>query len=92
MVRFLVLALVDVLLSGVQRCVQLALAGKDGVLRLWDDAGIRELAFEGLDLLLSWLRALEQHLDRVRTRTRYRVFFDQFTVPLAERYHELHRR
>ncbi len=89
MVRFLVLALVDVLLTGVRRCVLLALAGKDEVLRIWDDAGVREFAFEGLDFLLSWLRALEQHLDRVRTRTRYRVFFDQFTAPLAERYRAL---
>ena len=91
MVRFLVLALVDVLLSGVRRCVLLALAGKDVVLRLWDDAGVREFVFQVLDFLLAWLRALEQHLGRVRTRTRYRVFYDQFTAPLAERYHTLHR-
>jgi hypothetical protein len=61
------------------------------VLRLWDHAGLRELAFEGLDFLLSWLRALEQYLDRVRSRTRYRVFFDQFTESLTERYRSLRR-
>ena len=91
MVRSLVLMLVDLLLTGVRQCVLLALAGKAAVLRLWDNAGVRELAFEGLDFLLAGFRALEQYLDRVRTRTRYRVFFDQFTRPLAERYRGLHR-
>ncbi len=91
MVRFLFLALVDLLLSGVQRAVDLALAGKAVVLRLWDDAGVRELAFEGLDFLLVRFRVLEQYLGRVRTRMRYRVFFDQLTAPMAERYRSLRR-
>jgi hypothetical protein len=90
-VRYLVLALVDLLLAGVRRCVRLALAGKAAVLRLWDDAGARELLFEGLDFLLAGFRALEQYLDRVRTRTRYRVFFDQLTAPMARRYRNLRR-
>jgi hypothetical protein len=91
MVRFLILALVDLLLAWVRRWLQLALAGRAAVLRLWNDAGVRELAFEGLDFLLSWLRALEQYLERVRTRTRYRVFFDRFTAPLAGRYRSVRR-
>jgi hypothetical protein len=90
-VRFLILAVVDLLLAGVRQCVLLALAGKAAVLRLWDDAGVRELAFEGLDILLGWLRALEQYLGRVRRRMRYRVFFDQLTTPMAERYRALRR-
>ena len=91
MVKSLVLLLVDLLLSGVRRCVHLALAGKAAVLRLWDNTGARDLAFEGLDFLLRWLRALEQYLDRVRTRMRYRVFFDQLTAPMSERYRRLRR-
>ncbi len=91
MVRILFLALVDLLLAGVRRCVGLALAGKDAILRLWDDAGARELVFEALDFLLSWLRSLELYLGRVRTRMRYRVFFDQLTTPMAERYRNLRR-
>ena len=91
MVRSLVLMLVDLLLAGVRRCVLLALAGKAAVLRLWDNAGVRELAFEGLDFLLAGFRALEQYLDRVRTRMRYRVFFDQLTTPMAERYRSMRR-
>ncbi len=91
MVRYLLLELVDLLLSGVRRCLHLALAGRAAVQRLWDNAGVREFAFEGLDFLLSWLRVLEQYLDRVRTRTRYRVFFDQFTAPMAERLRSLRR-
>jgi len=90
-VRFLFLALVDLLLTGVRRCVRLALAGKAAVLRLWDDAGVRELAFEGLDFLLAGFRALELYLDAVRTRMRYRVFFDQFTAPMSERCRRLRR-
>jgi hypothetical protein len=90
-VRALFLALVDLLLSGVRWCVRLALSGKAAVLRLWDDAGVRELAFEGLDHLLAGFRALELHLDRVRTRMRYRVFFDRFTAPLSERYRRMRR-
>jgi hypothetical protein len=91
MVRILFLALVDLLLAGVRRAVGLALAGKDAVLRLWDDTGARELLFEGLDFLLSWLRARELYLKRVRTRMRYRVFFDQLTAPMAERYRSSRR-
>jgi hypothetical protein len=91
MVRTLFLALVDLLLAGVRRAVDLALAGKAAVLRLWDNAGVRELAFEGLDFLLTGFRALEEYLDRVRTRMRYRVFFDQLTVPMAERYRSLRK-
>jgi hypothetical protein len=91
MVRSLLLALVDLLLFGVQWCVGQAMAGKAAVQRLWHDAGVRELLFEGLDFLLGWLRALEQYLGRVRTRTRYRVFFDQFTAPMAARYRSLRR-
>jgi hypothetical protein len=90
-VRSLVIALVDLLLCGVERCVLLALAGKAAVLRLWDDAGVREFAFERLDFLLAWLRALAQYLHRLRTRTRYRVFFDRFTAELAGRYRTLRR-
>jgi hypothetical protein len=86
MVRYLFLTLLELLLTGVQRCVLLALAGKAAVLRLWDNAGVREFAFEGLDWLLAGFRALEQYLGRVRTRLRYRVFFDQLTAPMAERY------
>ena len=89
--RFLFLALVDLLLAGVRRAVGLALAVKDAVLRLWDDTGARELLFEGLDFLLSWLRTRELYLNRVRTRMRYRVFFDQLTSPMSERYHRLRR-
>jgi hypothetical protein len=91
MVRTLFLALIDLLLAGVRRTVSLALYGKAAALRLWDDAGARELLFEGLDFLLGWLRALEQYLGWVRTRTRYRVFFDQFTAPMAARYRSLRR-
>jgi hypothetical protein len=91
MVRYLLLELLDLLLSGVRRCLLLVPAGRAAVLRLWDNAGLRELAFEGLDFLLLRLRAAEQYLDRVRTRTRYRVFFDQFTAPLAQRYRSLRR-
>jgi len=91
MVRTLFLALVDLLLAGVRRAVDLALAGKAAVLRLWDNAGVRELAFEGLDFLLTGFRVLEEYLDRVRTRMRYRVFFDQLTVPMAERYRSLRK-
>lgn len=91
MVRSLFLALVDLLLSGARWAVGLALNGKAAVLRLWDDAGVRELAFEGLDFLLVRFRALELYLDRVRTRMRYRVFFDQLTAPMAERYRSLRR-
>jgi hypothetical protein len=90
-VKYLPLVLVDLLLSGVRRCVLLALAGKAAVLRLWDNTGVREIAFEGLDWLLAGFRALEQYLDRVRTRTRYRVFFDRFTAPLAQRYRTLQK-
>ncbi len=89
--RYLFLALLELLLTGVRHCVRLALAGKTAVLRLWDDAGVRELAFEGLDFLLVGFRALEQYLDRVRTRLRYRVFFDQLTTPMAQRYRSLRR-
>jgi len=91
-VRYLVLSLVDLLLSGVRWCVDLALAGKTAVLRLWADAGIRELAFEGLDFLLRWLRAQEQYLGRLRTRMRYREFFEQLTAPMSERYRSLRKR
>ncbi len=91
MVRILFLALVDLLLAGVRRAVGLALAGKDVLLRLWGGTGARELLFEGLDFLLSWLRARELYLNRVRTRMRYRVFFDQLTAPMAERYHSSRR-
>jgi hypothetical protein len=91
MVRRLILALLELLLAGVRRSSFLALAGKTAVLRLWDDAGIRELFFEGLDFLLACFRALELYLDRVRIRMRYRVFFDQFTAPLGERYRRLRR-
>ncbi len=91
MVRFLVLALVDLLLAGVRWCVRQALAGKAAVQRLWDDAGIRELAFEGLDFLLAGFRALELYLDRVHIRMRYRVFFDQVTAPMSERYRRMRR-
>jgi len=87
----LFLTLVDLLLSGVRRAVGLALAGKAAVLRLWDDAGVRELAFEGLDFLLARFRALETYLGQVRTRMRYRVFFDQLTTPMAVRYRKLRR-
>jgi hypothetical protein len=90
-VRSLVLVLVDLLLAGARRCVLLALAGKAAVLRLWDGGGVRELAFEGLDFLLSCFRGLEQYLDRVRTRTRYREFFDQLTAPMGKRYRSLRR-
>ncbi len=89
MVRYLFLALLELLLTGVRRCARLALAGKTAVLRLWDDARVRELAFEGLDFLLFRFRSLEMYLDRVRTRLRYRVFFDQLTAPMAERYRSL---
>ena len=91
MVRFLFLALVDLLLAGVQGCVRLALAGKAAALHLWDDAGVRELAFEGLDHLLAGFRALELYLDRVRTRMRYREFFDRLTAPMSTRYRRLRR-
>ena len=89
--RCLVLALVDLLLVGVQWCVRRALAGKTAAQRLWDDAGVRELLFEALDFLLAGFRALELYLDRVRTRMRYRVFFDQLTAPMSERYRNLRR-
>ncbi len=91
MVRYLFLTLLDLLLTGVRRCVRLALAGKNAVLRLWDDVGARELAFEGLDYLLARFRTLELYLGRVRTRLRYRVFFDQLTAPMAVRYRSLRR-
>ena len=91
MVRFLVLALVDLLLAGVRWCVLQALSGKAAVQRLWENAGVRELAFEGLDFLLAGFRALELYLDQVRTRMRYRVFFDQLTAPMSERYRNLRR-
>jgi hypothetical protein len=90
-VRSLFLALVDLLLAGVQRGVRLALSGKAVVLRLWEDAGVRELAFEGLDYLLAGFRALELHLDQVRTRMRYRVFFDRLSAPMSERYRSIRR-
>ena len=91
MVKYLFLSLVDLLLSGVQHCVRLALAGKNAVLRLWDDVRARELAYEGLDYLLARFRSLEMYLNGVRTRLRYRVFFDQLTVPMAERYRRLRK-
>ena len=91
MVRYLVLTLVDLLLTMVRRAVNLALDGRAAVLRLWADAGARELAFEALDALLAMFRTLELYLDRVRTRVRYRVFFDQLTMPMAERYRRLRR-
>ena len=91
MVRFLFLALVDLLLTGVRQAVRLAMDGKAAVLRLWDNAGVRELAFEGLDFLLIRFRTLELYLDRVRTRLSYRVFFDQLTAPMVERYRRLRR-
>jgi hypothetical protein len=90
-VRFLALTLVDLLLAGVRHLLQLVLSGKAAVLRLWVDAGARDLLSEGLDFLLGGLRSLEKYLGRVRTRTRYRVFFYQFTVRLAERYRSLRR-
>ena len=89
--RFLVLALVDLLLAGVRWCVRQALAGKAAVQRLWEDAGARELLFEALDSLLASFWTLELYLDRVRTRMRYRVFFDQLTAPMSERYRRLRR-
>ena len=89
--RFLFLALVDLLLTGVRQAVRLAMDGKAAVLRLLDDAGVRELAFEGLDFLLIRFRTLELYLDRVRTRLSYRVFFDQLTAPMVERYRRLRR-
>jgi hypothetical protein len=85
------LSLVDPLLSGVRWCVDLALAGKTAVLRLWDDAGALELAFKGLDFLLRWLRVLEQYLNRLRSRMRYREFFEEFTAPMSERYRSLRK-
>ena len=91
MVSCLFLALVDLLLTAVRRAVSLALAGKDAVLRLWDDAGARELLFEVIEFLLGWFRALELYLGRVRTRMRYRVFFDRLTTPMSERYRRLRR-
>jgi hypothetical protein len=90
-VRSLFLALVDLLLAGVQRGVRLALSGKAAVLRLWEDAGVREFTFEGLDFLLAGFRALELHLDQVRTRMRYRVFFDRLSAPMSERYRRVRR-
>jgi hypothetical protein len=90
-VRFLVLALVDLLLAGVRWCVLQALAGKIAVQRLWDDAGAWELLFGALDFLLASFRTLERYLDQVRTRMRYRVFFDQLTAPMSERYRNLRR-
>jgi hypothetical protein len=90
-VRYLFLGLVDLLLIGVRRAFAWAMSGKAAVLRLWADTGARELLFVPLDFLLAVFRALELHLDRVRTRMRYRVFFEEFTTPLAERCRRLRR-
>jgi len=90
-VRFLFLSLLDLLLSLVRRAVGLVPAGRAAVLRLWQNAGFRELLFEGLDSLFTTFRALELYLDGLRTRTRYRVFFDQLTTPMGERYRRLRR-
>jgi hypothetical protein len=91
MVRRLALALLDLLLEGVRWVVRLALSGKDAALRLWDQTGLRELLFKVLDFLLADFRALERYLDRVRTRMKYRVFFDHLTTPMKERYRRLRR-
>jgi hypothetical protein len=87
-----VLTLVDLLLAGVRWCVDQVLGGKDAVLRLWDGAGGGQLAFEILNSLLGRLRELERYLDRLRTRMRYREFFEQLTAPMSERYRSLRKR
>ncbi len=89
--RFLVLTLVDLLLAGVRWCVLQALAGKAAMQRLWDNAGTWEWLLGALDSLLASFRTLELYLDQVRTRMRYRVFFDQLTAPMSERYRNLRR-
>jgi len=91
MVSLLFLALVDRLLAAVRRAFALAMAGKVAVLRFWDDAGVRDLLFEGLDFLLACIRALDSYLGQVRMRMRYRVFFDQLSAPMSERYRRLRR-
>jgi hypothetical protein len=90
-VRILFLGLLDLLLAGVREAYRLAVAGKGALLRLWADAGARELLFEVLDSLLAMFRTAEFYLDRLRTRMRYRVFFDQLTAPMSVRYRRLRR-
>ena len=91
MVRWLLLGLLDLLLAGVRRAFAWAMDGRAAVLRLWDDAGVRELLFEVLDYLLETFRTLEIYLDRIRTRVRYRIFFEEFTAPMAARYRQRRR-
>ena len=91
MLSYLFLALVDLLLTGARRAVSLALAGKEAVLRLWDGTGARAILFETIEFLLERFRALENYLRGVRTRMRYRVFFDRLTAPMNDRYRQLRR-
>lgn len=91
MLTGLLLWLLDRLLAALHRGVGLVLDWKDGALRLWNQSGALKLPIGAIDFLLDSFRALERYLRRVRARMRYRVFFEQLTAPMGERYRRLRR-